>query len=75
MKIYSVIGIVDILLKFVIAFTVYYYKADRLIFYAVLMALESWLLRSITQLYCKNIMMNVTKQNLKDIMLKIRFEV
>lgn len=53
MKIYSVIGIVDILLKFVIAFTVYYYKADRLIFYAVLMALESWLLRSITQLYCK----------------------
>lgn len=54
MKVYSVIGIVDILLKFGIAFTVYYYKADKLIFYAILMALESWLLRSITQFYCKN---------------------
>lgn len=53
MKVYSVIGIVDVLLKFAIAFAVYYYKADRLIFYALLMALESWLLRSITQFYCK----------------------
>lgn len=53
MKVYSILGIVDILLKFGIAFVVYYYNTDKLILYAALMALESWILRLITQLYCK----------------------
>lgn len=53
MKIYSLIGIVDVLFKLLIAVTVFYFDSDRLILYGVLMALESWLVRFITQQYCK----------------------
>lgn len=65
MKIYSIIGIVDVLLKFGIALAVYYYKTDKLIFYAILMVLESWLLRFITQLYCKRHYNECRKSELK----------
>lgn len=65
MKIFSIIGIVDVLLKFGIAFAVYYYKTDKLIFYAILMALESWFLRFITQLYCKKHYDECRKSELK----------
>ncbi len=53
MKIYSSIGIADVLFKLLIAVTVFYFDSDRLILYGVLMALESWFVRLITQQYCK----------------------
>lgn len=53
MKIYSLIGIIDVLFKLLIAVIVFYFSSDRLILYGVLMALESWLVRFITQQYCK----------------------
>lgn len=53
MKIYSFIGIIDVLLKLIIAIIIYCYTTDRLLVYAILMALESWLIRFVTKSYCK----------------------
>lgn len=53
MLFFSLIGIVDVGLKFAIAFAVLYFKSDRLIFYAVLMAAESFFIRYSCQLYCR----------------------
>jgi len=50
---YSLLGLADVLFKLLIALTIWFYDADRLILYAILMALESWLLRFITQFYCR----------------------
>lgn len=65
MKIYSIIGIIDVLLKLGIAFVVYSYSSDKLILYATSMALESWLLRLITQTYCKKHYYECRKSELK----------
>lgn len=53
MKIYSFIGIIDVLLKLIIAIIICYYNADRLFVYAILIALESWFIRFVTKSYCK----------------------
>lgn len=53
MKYYSLLGISDVLLKLIIAISSCYVSSDKLIFYAVSMAIESWLFRFITQQYCK----------------------
>jgi len=50
---YSIIGIADVGFKFVIAIIIAHSNADRLLFYAILMAVESWLVRFITQQYCR----------------------
>lgn len=50
---YSLAGIADVLFKFIIAFVVWYVDGERLLLYALLMALESWLLRIITKYYCR----------------------
>ena len=53
MKYYSILGIADVLLKFVIALLVMFCSGlDKLFFYGILMALESWFFRLITQRYC-----------------------
>lgn len=53
MKFYSILGIVDVLLKFIIALVVMFTKSlDQLLFYGVLMAAESWLYRFLTKRYC-----------------------
>lgn len=49
---YSLLGIGDVVCKLLVAIAVFYCDIDRLIFYAVLMALEAWLLRFMTQFYC-----------------------
>lgn len=54
MLFYSILGIIDVLLKFSIAIVVLYLKSEKLIFYAVLMAIESFVLRYVTQIYCKH---------------------
>lgn len=53
MKYYSLLGIVDVILKFLIALLVTYSnRLDKLLFYGILMAIESWIFRYLTQLYC-----------------------
>lgn len=49
---YSLVGIIDVFLKLAIAIFISYSDYDRLLFYGVLMAGESWLLRFITKYYC-----------------------
>lgn len=50
---YSLLGIVDVFLKFLIALMINWTEADKLVVYAILMALESWAFRTLNQLYCK----------------------
>ena len=54
MRYYSILGIGDVVFKFVIAICVAVYGYDRLLFYAVLMAVESWGFRTVTQIYCRH---------------------
>lgn len=49
---YSILGIVDVIAKLLIAIAIMYAETDRLILYAALMAAESWLFRSVTKRYC-----------------------
>jgi O-antigen/teichoic acid export membrane protein len=53
MLFYSVLGIIDVMFKLSIALAVLYFHSDKLIFYSVLMAAESFVLRYICQQYCK----------------------
>ena len=52
MRFYSLIGIIDVFVKLAIAVVVYFATFDQLLFYAILMALEAWILRIITKYYC-----------------------
>ena len=52
MRFYSIAGIFDVIFKFLIAIIVLYVDGERLLLYAILMVLESWLLRLITKYYC-----------------------
>lgn len=52
MRFYSLIGIIDVFIKLVIAVAVYYSTFDQLLFYAISMALEAWMLRVATKYYC-----------------------
>lgn len=49
---YSLVGIIDVFLKLTIAVLISYSDYDRLLFYGLLMAGESWLLRFFTKCYC-----------------------
>lgn len=49
---YSILGIIDVIAKLLIAIAIMYADTDRLILYAVLMAAESWLFRLVTKHYC-----------------------
>lgn len=53
MLVYSVIGIFDVVFKLVIAIIVLFAETDKLILYAILMALESWFVRWLTKSYCR----------------------
>lgn len=53
MLVYSAISIFDVLFKLLIALIILFYDRDKLIFYSILIALESWLIRYITRIYCK----------------------
>lgn len=66
MKIYSFIGIIDVLLKLIIAIIICHYNTDRLFVYAILMALESWLIRFVTKSYCKKRYKECQDGRLKD---------
>ena len=54
MRFYSLVGIFDVLVKLGIAVAVYFATFDQLMLYAVLMALEAWLLRVVTKYYCSH---------------------
>lgn len=54
MLFFSLIGIVDVVLRFAIAFVVLYYDSDKLILYAILMAIESFAIRYCCQIYCQS---------------------
>ena len=49
---YSILGIADVVIKLIIAIAILYAEGDRLIWYAILIAAESWLFRFITKSYC-----------------------
>lgn len=53
MLFFSIVGIIDVVLKFAIALAVLYFDSDKLIFYAVLMALESFAIRYLCEIYCR----------------------
>lgn len=53
MLFYSILGIFDVTLKLIIAIAVSYSSFDQLLFYAILMAVESWFFRCVTAWYCK----------------------
>lgn len=52
MYFYSLIGIFDVFVKLGIAVAVYFATFDQLMLYAILMALEAWVLRVVTKYYC-----------------------
>lgn len=75
MLFYSITGILDVLFKLAIAIAVLYFPNDKLIFYAILMAVESFVLRLICQIYCRihykecrhvNLRANYDKQIIKE---------
>lgn len=49
---YSILGIIDVILKLLIAIAILFASWDKLLFYGLLMAVESWLMRTITKFYC-----------------------
>lgn len=51
---FSMIGIIDVVLKFTIALGVLYSNGDRLIIYAICMAVESTFVRLASQWYCRS---------------------
>lgn len=53
MLFYSILGIMDVVFKLLIAIAVLYWDNEKLVFYAILMAAESFLLRILTQQYCR----------------------
>lgn len=61
LHVFSIIGILDCFLKFMIAIAIQYSSTDRLILYGILIAIESWFLRYITKRYCCKKMLNVKK--------------
>lgn len=65
MLFYSIVGIADVLFKLFIAISVIFIDNDKLILYGILMALESWLIRVITQQYCKHHYKECQNINLK----------
>lgn len=66
MLFFSIVGIIDVALKFLIAFAVLYFDSDKLIFYAILMAVESFLIRYICQFYCKRKYEECKHKNLRE---------
>lgn len=53
MKFYSLLGIADVIIKFVIALMVMFVGSlDKLLFYGALMAIEAWTFRMATKWYC-----------------------
>lgn len=52
MLFYSILGIFDVIFKLIIAIIVAYSDWDRLLFYGILMAVESFFFRFLTQRYC-----------------------
>lgn len=65
MLVYSIIGIFDVLFKLAVALIVLFVDTDRLILYGILMALESWLVRYITKMYCRKTYSECEKEELK----------
>lgn len=65
MLFYALLGIGDVLAKFVIALLVFYTPDDQLVCYAILMAIESFLLRAICQWYCKRSYRECCRINLR----------
>lgn len=65
MRFYSIIGIADIFVKLVIAIAVYFANLDQLLLYAILMALEAWVLRTVTKYYCSRHYEECRKQELR----------
>lgn len=65
MLFFSLIGIADVVLKFAIALTVLYIDSDRLIYYAILMAAESFAIRYGYQFYCRRKYKECGKKDLK----------
>lgn len=52
MRFYSLIGIFDVFVKLGIAVAVYFATFDQLMLYAILIAVEAWMLRVVTKYYC-----------------------
>lgn len=52
MRFYSFVGIFDVFVKLGIAVAVYFSSFDQLMLYAILMALDAWVLRVVTKYYC-----------------------
>lgn len=52
LHVYSLIGILDCLIKFLIALAIRQAEIDRLILYGISMAAASWLIRYLTKRYC-----------------------
>lgn len=65
MFVYSLIGILDVVLKLLIALIILFTSCDKLILYGILMALESWIIRVITKRYCKKHYLECRKEELK----------
>lgn len=54
MLFYSVVGVVDVVLKFGIALGILYCEEDKLIIYTILMAAEAFAMRLVSQIYCRH---------------------
>lgn len=49
---YSIVGVVESLLKLVVALVIVYYAGDKLVLYGILMAVIPFISRTIMQVYC-----------------------
>lgn len=49
---YALLGIFDVVMKFIISVLIYYGSFDKLIIYAILMSFEAWLVRLIAKKFC-----------------------
>lgn len=65
MRFYSLIGIFDVFVKLGIAVVVHFATFDQLMLYAILMALEAWILRVVTKYYCSHYYKECKRQELR----------
>ncbi len=54
MLFYSIVGVIDVILKFGIALAILYCDGDKLVIYAILMAAEALAMRATSQIYCRH---------------------
>lgn len=54
MRVFAWIGIIEVVIKLIIAYSIFLFKEDKLVFYALLLFISSLIIRCIYGFYCKS---------------------